>query len=218
MRGHWGQSDCSVCAEGYVGVDCRTSVGGISPGLIIGIVVPLVLVFAAVAAFLWWKGKRGQRNNSAAPKDQRKPFVVLFTDIQVRRSPWECRWGGGGGQGVALIFIPTGGGLPPGPPPPLPWTPSPPPLDPPPPPLKQRPGGGGGGTEWCGDWSDDRNILQHVSSLPPHHLSGGGGGGGLPQFSYATAPPPFSGWPGLAHPVTIMVQYICWGTLPPPPF
>jgi adenylate cyclase len=69
-------------------VDCRTSVGGISPGLIIGIVVPLVLVFAAVAAFLWWKGKRGQRNNSAAPKDQRKPFVVLFTDIQASTHLW----------------------------------------------------------------------------------------------------------------------------------
>lgn len=45
-----------------------------------------VLCPRLVPGMLLWTVTRGRRNNRAAPKDSRKPFCILFTDIQFRPS------------------------------------------------------------------------------------------------------------------------------------
>lgn len=46
-------------------------------GLVVGVVAGVGAAGVAVFAGLFWLQGHGRRNNSAAPKDERKPFCVL---------------------------------------------------------------------------------------------------------------------------------------------
>eukprot|EP00667_Euglena_gracilis_P001846 EG_transcript_1847 len=54
----------------------------------VGLVVGVVVGVAVLGAGGWGLARWGRRDNSAAPKDDRQPFCILFTDIQASTHLW----------------------------------------------------------------------------------------------------------------------------------
>eukprot|EP00668_Euglena_longa_P006367 GGOE01007584.1.p1 GENE.GGOE01007584.1~~GGOE01007584.1.p1 ORF type:complete len:1002 (-),score=298.94 GGOE01007584.1:1284-4289(-) len=58
--------------------------------LVVAIVVPCVVgpFTLLLLGLLWWRHRRGRRDNSKAPKNPNKDMCVLFTDIQASTTLW----------------------------------------------------------------------------------------------------------------------------------
>eukprot|EP00667_Euglena_gracilis_P000192 EG_transcript_192 len=54
----------------------------------VGVIVGVVAALALLGLVGWWLVRRGQRDNSAAPKNGAERFCILFTDIQASTYLW----------------------------------------------------------------------------------------------------------------------------------